>query len=83
MQVKRLVGIAVVALALVAASASAQNNECWQDGYKQGFCDARGQNRGMCLPPLPPLPPLAPLGRDDCQSRFADGYRAGLSAGSR
>lgn len=66
-------------LALVVDTSVANNNECWQDGYKKGVCDARGQN--SCLPPLPPIPPIPPVGRDDCQSRFADGYRAGLASG--
>ena len=64
---------------LVSSAASAENEECWQEGYKQGWCDAKGINN--CLPPLPPLPPLAPLGRNDCSSRFADGYRQGLAHG--
>lgn len=73
--------LAAIVLMLAGGVALADNSECWKEGYEKGVCDARGQNN--CLPPLAPLPPLPPLGRDDCKSRFADGYRAGLAAGSR
>lgn len=73
--------IALIIAGIVSAGAMAQNEQCWQEGYQQGYCDAQGQNPGMCLPPLAPLPPLPPLGRDDCKSRFADGYLEGLRKG--
>jgi hypothetical protein len=78
---KITVGSAVAALILSFASAALanDNDSCWQDGYRKGVCDARGQT--YCVPPVAPVTPVPPVGRDDCQSRFADGYREGLSRG--
>lgn len=76
--------LACALLVLLAASSVAMADDsdaCWEEGYQKGWCDGRGMNE--CLEPLPPLPPLPPLGREDCKSRFADGYRAGLAAGNR
>ncbi len=75
--------VAMLVAALLSAPSFASNEDCWKEGYQQGYCDAQGRNPSMCLPPLAPLPPLPQLGRDDCKSRFADGYREGLAAGAK
>ena len=74
--------ILAVLLATLPIVSDAQEEECWQEGYQKGWCDAQDKMRDMCLPPMPPLPPLAELGREDCQSRFADGYKKGTQDGS-
>ena len=71
--------LSVFALLTICSVALAANEECWKKGYQKGYCDAKGQT--YCVPPIPPIPPIAPIGRDDCESRFADGYVAGLAAG--
>jgi len=83
MSLKHVFG-ALVIVGVIAASSSVavatDNDKCWEEGWEKGWCDAR--RIANCVSPVSPVAPVSPVGREDCQSRFADGYQAGLKTGN-
>jgi hypothetical protein len=82
MRLKHIFG-AFVVVGVIASNSVAiatDNDKCWEQGWGKGWCDAR--HRDNCVPPVSPVAPVSTVGREDCQSRFADGYQAGLKTGN-
>ena len=74
---------AFVIVGVIASSSAAlatDNDKCWEQGFEKGWCDAKHQ--AYCVAPGSAVAPVSPVGREDCQSRFADGYQAGMKAGN-
>ena len=71
--------LALLTLLLLAAQASAANEDCWGRGYRDGWCDGKGLH--ACNIARTPSPPGAPAGQADCDSRYVEGYVAGQKAG--
>jgi len=54
-------------------TAIAQADPSYQDGYEEGYQEAKCGYTQHCVPPVAPLAPAPAAGEDDYQ----DGYRAG------
>jgi len=61
----------MVATALVSYSAEADE---YQDGYEQGYQEAKCEYQNGCVPPVAPVPTIPATGEDSA----TDGYRAGI-----
>ena len=73
----KLIAVVLIAIFTAGNATADTNNQCWRDGYQKGRCDSQGKNSWQCMPTFSPRPPVPPLGRHDCKSRFADGYKTG------
>lgn len=78
--VDRVRVIATTVALFLASPAWSANEECWSRGYRDGWCDGRGDK--VCTADrLAVRPPPSQAGSDDCDVRYVDGYVAGQKAG--
>lgn len=71
----------LLSLMLAAVPALAANEECWNRGYRDGYCDGKGKAGCAAERVSAPRAPAPPAGQEDCDSRYVDGYVAGQKAG--